>query len=534
MFWESRSISSLVSLVYDSSIFFMTIGDNGEIITMNETMLRKLGYTKGEIEGKNYLLTLVPEAERRAVSRVFQLLLSKKEPAVHENRVLTKNGQELVVIWHKRAAPSVSEEPDYFINIGIDITNYRYAEERLEHLNRVLRTMLKINQLITMEKDRDILIQGVCDTLIENLGYHNAWITLLDESGKLINYAEAGLRRQFSPMIKRLELGDLTDCSRKSLTQSDVVVTENPFQACPDCPLAEMYRDRGAMTVRLEHGEKIYGLLVASIPRFLVLDEEEQRLFKETASYIALALYNTELEKAQKKAAEVRMAQAVALAARAEELRQSRQRIVGVQESLRKEIAKELHGAVQNQLIVLLHQLLELKQQMSQGELAAELGDIHKKLDELLENHVRPIARRLFPSILRRGLIPALQSLSDHFEVILDIEMRLDEGLVQQERSNPSLIAEQTRLAVYRIAEEALTNVVKHAKTARAVVELKRTSSKRLRLTVRDKGQGFNTATTYGSLGIAIMQDYATTVGGTCVIRSVSGKGTEVIAILHL
>jgi len=512
----------------------MTIGDNGEIITMNETMLRKLGYTKGEIEGKNYLLTLVPEAERQAVSRVFQLLLSKKEPVAHENRVLTKNGQEVVVMWHKRAAPSVSEEPDYSINIGIDITNHRYAEERLKHLNRVLRAMLKINQLITMEKDRDILLQGVCDNLIENLGYHNAWITLLDESGKLINYSEAGLGRQFSSMIKRLDLGDLTDCSRKSLTQSDVVVTENPFLACPDCPLAEMYRDRGAMTVRLEHGEKIYGLLVASIPRFLVLDEEEQRLFKETASYIALALYNAELEKEQKKAEEVRMAQAVALATRAEDLQRSRQRIVGVQESLRKEIAKDLHGTVQNRLIVLSHRLIELQQRTSQGELAAELGDIHENLDELLENHVRPISRRLFPSILRRGLIPALQSLSDHFEVILDIDLRLDEEIVQQERGNHGLIAEQTRLAVYRIAEEAFTNVVKHAKTAKVVVELKRASSKRLKLTVKDNGHGFNMATTSGGLGIAIMQDYATMIGGTCVVHSVSGKGTEVTAVLPL
>ena len=534
MFWESRSISSLISLVYDSSIFFMAIGANGKIITMNETMLKKLGYAKGEIEGKNSLLTLVLDVERQATRRAFQTLLSTKEPVVHENRILTKNGQERVVMWHMRAAPTVSEEPDYFINIGIDITNRKYTEERLEHLNRVLHAMSKISQLATKEKDRDRLLQGLCDNLIENLGYYNAWITLLDESGKLTNYAEAGLGRHFTPMVKRLVLGDLTDCSRKSLTQSDVVVTEDPFQACSDCPLSELYRDRGGMTVRLEHREKIYGLLVASIPRFLIQDEEEQRLFKEIASYIALALYNTELEKEQKKAEEIRKAQAVALAARAKELQQSRQRIVGVQEALRKEIAKDLHGAVQNRLIILLHRLIGLQQRMPQGELAAELGDIHEKLDELLENHVRPIARRLFPSILRRGLVPALQSLSDHFEVILDIELRLDKVLVEQERANHGLITEQTRLAIYRIAEEALTNVVKHAKTARVVVELKRNSSKRLEFIVRDNGHGFNMATTSGSLGIAIMRDYATMIGGTCVVRSISGKGTEVTAVLPL
>jgi len=501
---------------------------------MNDTMLSKLGYTKGEIEDKNYLLTLVPEEERQTASRAFQLLLGSKDPVVQENRILTKKGQELIVTWHMRAAPIVSEEPNYFICIGIDITSYRYAEERLEHLNKVLLSMLKISQLITKEKDSNRLLQGVCDTLIENLGYYNAWITLLDNTGKLINYAEAGLGRQFSPMKRKLEVGEFANCSRKSLIKSNVVVTEDPFHACPDCPLAEMYRDRGAMAVRLKHGKKIYGFIVASIPRFLVLDKEEQRLFKEIASNIALALNNTELEKKQKKAEEVRTAQAVALAARAEELQQSRQRIVGVQESLRKEIAKDLHGTVQNRLIILLHRLIELQQRMPQTELATELGEIHEKLGELLENHLRPIARRLFPSILRRGLIPALQSLSDHFELILAIEMRLDEGLIQQERANPGLISEQNKLAIYRIAEEALTNVVKHAKTATVFIELRQTSSKRLKLIVKDNGQGFNTATTSHGLGISIMQDYATMVGGTCVIRSVSGKGTEVTAILPM
>jgi len=512
----------------------MVIGANSEIITMNETMLRKLGYNKGELEGKDYLLTLIPVTERKARSRIIKLLLSTKESIVHEEHVLMKNGQELVVMWHERAVTNVNGEFDSLIGIGIDVTDRRYAEERLEHLNRVLRTMLNINRLITREKDRNILLKGICDNLIENRGYHNAWITLLDGSGKLIDYAEAGLGRKFSPMVERLECGDLTDCSRKSLAQSDVVVTKDPFQECPDCPLAEMYRDRGAITVRLKYGKKIYGLLVASIPRFLLLDREEQRLFKEIASYIALALHNTELEEEQKKAEEIRMAQSVALAAKAEELQQSRQRIVGVQESLRKEIAKDLHGAVQNRLIILLHRLIELQQRMPQGELATEVGDIHSKLDDLLENHLRPIARRLFPSILRRGLVPALQSLSDHFELILDIEMRLDEGLVQQERANPGLISEQAKLAAYRIAEEALTNIVKHAKTAIVVIELRQTSSKGLKLTITDKGQGFNTATTSSGLGIAIMQDYATMVGGTCVIRSVSGKGTEITAVLHM
>ena len=176
--------------------------------------------------------------------------------------------------------------------------------------------------------------------------------------------------------------------------------------------------------------------------------------------------------------------------------------------------------------------MLELQKQLPQGELATELGGVHQKLDELLEIHVRPMAYRLFPSILRRGLIPALQSLSDQVEEILCIELVLDERLVQKERADSGLIPEQTRLAVYRIAEEALTNVVKHARAKKAIIELKQNSSNWLTLSVRDEGQGFDTTATPGGLGLAIMLDYATVVGGTCVTRSATGKGTEVMAVL--
>ena len=58
--------------------------------------------------------------------------------------------------------------------------------------------------------------------------------------------------------------------------------------------------------------------------------------------------------------------------------------------------------------------------------------------------------------------------------------MNLDEELVQREKANSGLIAEQSRLAVYRIAEEALTNVVKHAKTAKVSIVLKQVSDEKI------------------------------------------------------
>ncbi|TET74188.1 MAG: hypothetical protein E3J42_05635, partial [Dehalococcoidia bacterium] len=170
----------------------------------------------------------------------------------------------------------------------------------------------------------------------------------------------------------------------------------------------------------------------------------------------------------------------------------------------------------------------------SPREWAEEIGGLRQELAELLENQVRSISHRLYPSILRRGLVAALQSLADQFEAALPIEMELDEELKQQERIGPRLILEQVRLAAYRIAEEALTNAAKHAKASRVTIGLEMSSEGWLRLTVRNDGQGFDLGSASGGLGILMMQDYAEVVGGECVIRSAPEEGTEVTAILPL
>jgi len=178
------------------------------------------------------------------------------------------------------------------------------AEERVEHLNAVLRAIRGVNQLIVRERDRDGLLQGVCDKLIETRGYYNTWIALLDESGGLVTTAEAGLGEAFSPMVEQLKRGELTACGQRALARRGIVVTDDPLSACADCPLSAKYAGRGAMTVRLEHDGKAYGLLSVSIPAHLTADEEERFLFEEVAGDIALALQSIELEEKRVRAEE--------------------------------------------------------------------------------------------------------------------------------------------------------------------------------------------------------------------------------------
>jgi len=102
------------------------------------------------------------------------------------------------------------------------------VEEQVQHLNLVLRAIRNVNQVIARETDRSQLLKGICRSLTETRGCHNAWIALLDESDKLREYAESGLGDDFLPMKERLERGELTYCARRALEQSSPVVTENP------------------------------------------------------------------------------------------------------------------------------------------------------------------------------------------------------------------------------------------------------------------------------------------------------------------
>ena len=186
-----------------------------------------------------------------------------------------------------------------FVNVyGLDITELKQAEERIKHLNLVLRAIRNINQLIFQEKDRERLIKGACNSLTETRGYYSSFIVLLDQEGKIDTYTEAGLGKDFLPMLKLLKKGELTCFSQIALKQEEIVIIEDPASACPDCPLVQACSDRGSvMTVRLERDEKIYGVMSVSIPAHFITDKEEQALFMEAAGDIALGLNGIEMEK---------------------------------------------------------------------------------------------------------------------------------------------------------------------------------------------------------------------------------------------
>ncbi len=226
-----------------------------------------------------------------------------------------------------------------------------------------------------------------------------------------------------------------------------------------------------------------------------------------------------------------RLAYEKELAAKVDELEESRRRVVFVQERLRREIASQLHGRVQGNLWVIIHRLRESSRSISQlqGELPS-LDEPIQDLEKLNGTELREISHQLHPALIKMGLHLALSSLRERFGAVMPVTLHVDEAIEQIESLDGQRLSPELRLAIYRIAEEALSNVSKHSAANRVELSLVQTQEGRIVISIRDDGRGFDADRASGGLGVLSMQDYCGTVGGTLQINSARGEGTVVAA----
>jgi two-component system sensor histidine kinase UhpB len=201
------------------------------------------------------------------------------------------------------------------------------------------------------------------------------------------------------------------------------------------------------------------------------------------------------------------------------ERRDSARRALAVQEAERKRIARELHDEVGQTLTGVMLQiegLAPLVPDAARGQLE-ELRETARHGTE----EVRSIARRLRPEALDElGLHSALAALATAIaqQAKIPIERRLQPDLP---------LSPDEELVVYRVAQEALTNVVRHAGATRAELELRRRDG-RTTLVVRDDGRGLAPGSQRSSNGIRGMRERALLIGADFSIDSRDGGGTEV------
>jgi PAS domain S-box-containing protein len=115
-------------LINSTPAFFVSIDNNINIMSMNTAMLQALGYTRDEMIGQNYLAVLVPIREHEMLTEVFNRILNLKQKTFNENKIITKDGRELLCEWY--GTPIIKENKvESFIGMGINITERRQIEQ---------------------------------------------------------------------------------------------------------------------------------------------------------------------------------------------------------------------------------------------------------------------------------------------------------------------------------------------------------------------------------------------------------------------
>jgi len=177
------------------------------------------------------------------------------------------------------------------------------SDERLLHVNAVLKAIRNVNQLIVRENDPQRLLQGVCDSLIETRGYHGAWVIGL-QNGKPSLEASAGIKGPVAAFRARLERGQWPECALRARRLKGVRCVRAPAKECGECPLATAYAGRAGLAVQLSRGDRLTGILGVSVPAAFADDAEERHLLREVADDVALALEGIALAAERQRAAE--------------------------------------------------------------------------------------------------------------------------------------------------------------------------------------------------------------------------------------
>jgi signal transduction histidine kinase len=214
-----------------------------------------------------------------------------------------------------------------------------------------------------------------------------------------------------------------------------------------------------------------------------------------------------------------------------EELRQLGGRLIKAQEEERSRVGRDLHDDLSQQLAVFSMELEELKRNIPEerGDLTSNVVSLMTRAQEL-NSHIHRLSYQLHPFKLHMlGLSAAIKSLCEEISDHRDLKIRF------QHKGFPAALAPDISLCLFRIAQEALHNIVKHSGAREAKLVLTR-NSEAVRFRVLDRGCGFDVeaAKMKKRLGLLSMRERLRLVGGEFSIRSRRSEGTQIDVLIPL
>ncbi|MGB8992844.1 MAG: GAF domain-containing protein [Desulfobaccales bacterium] len=412
------------------------------------------------------------------------------------------------------------------LEMGVDITARQQAEQQAVRLGRMYRMVSQVNETIVRARNQETLFRQVCRIMMEAGDFLLAWVGLVDRETRLVKAAT-----QFDLMDEYLQNITIPlDDVPEGRGPTGTAVREGRYDFCNDIAgdprmapwreqaLARGFRSSAAFPLRV--GAEIVGALTLYAGRPGFFTDDEIALLESLVGDLAFALDFMDQETKRRRAE-------AALRESEERLRHLASQLLHAQERERHRLALELHDDLGQSLMVLKLQIRGIEKMLTPGQ-----WQIKQQCDQTLGyltavvDNVRRLSRDLRPSILEDlGLSAALRVLADEFRKYHEVELSLDMDDLSD------LFSPEEEINMFRIFQECLTNIAKHARASRVAIAIKRQEG-RVAFRVEDNGRGFDlegarTADPASrGLGLSALEERVHMLGGALEIRSQEDRGT--------
>ena len=454
--------------------------------------------------------------DREFVLRSHAKLLAEGEPRDIEFRVVWPDGSVHVLFGRATVVRDESGQAIRVTGTNVDITDRKRAEAEMKRQAARAETLVRIAARLNKNLELEAVIHAVCEEAVNTFKVSQASMSLYDPKRDLLVYA-GGVN---IPPAYAATIEPITRTRFEELTRAlGPIMVVPDIQAMADVPNVEFSSHldvRTVVTVAMFRDQGLIGALAIGVNGHVrEFAQDELSLLKAVGDQAAQAIANAQLLRAANEQHE----QLGALSAKLAE----------AQEAERRAVARELHDEIGQLLYAVSASLQAIHITPDAATLAGRLADSAALIDLAIQQ-VRDLALELRPSMLDDfGLVSALTWLVDR--------QAQRSGFQADFAAEPPDLRLPASLdtAVYRIVQNALTNLARHARARHVAITVRRQGSV-LGLLIDDDGAGFDVAAALerarqgATLGLLSMQERARLAGGTLEISSTPGQGTHIRA----
>jgi PAS domain S-box-containing protein len=464
------------NLIQTANVMIIGLDTEGRIDIFNEAAEKITGYTLSEIKGKNWFEALVPKERYPWVWEYFSRLVAGETADAFENPILTKTGEERHIMWQTNQI-RVNGKVVATISFGNDITERKRVEEALRKSDDRFRLIARATNDAVWD----------WDLTTNTLWWNESFKTLF---GYKVEEIEAGIES----WSHRLHPED----KERVLSETHAVINGG-----------EQY---WSAEYRFRRADGSYAVI---FDRGYVVHVRNGKPVRMIGAMIDI----TERKRAEE-----------ALENYANRLQSLSGQLLEAQETERRRIARELHDEIGQSLTAIKMQLHAQRHSSMNRPTTDECIEI---VNHAL-SQVRNLSLDLHPPQLDElGLVATLRWHLDRQVKAANLVPRFSADPL------PARLRPDIEIACFRVAQEALTNVIRHAEAREVSITLRQCGGE-LHLIIRDDGRGFDVeaardrAVQGASLGLIGMTERAELAGGRLEWRSNPGEGTELYAVFPL